>query len=147
MHRPVVVHSTSPTNSWLGPLLQCLYTCAPFREAVLGFDFDHTKHEGAESLYQDYWKGASTWEVPSTGDKIRDTVARAYGSLLALQRLFAFIALTRRRIVAPTDVEVAFGLVQAPDSPQVLKEAPESIDGARMRYRSSVSLKYIPQSS
>jgi hypothetical protein len=59
------------------------------------------------------------------GDAASDSIARAHGDLLALQRLFAFVTLTRRRIVAPTDVEIAFGLANSTDGTQIPKEVPQ----------------------
>lgn len=107
-HRPVILRSSAPNNPWLGPLLQCFYACTPFRDALLALEINHEPYKERAPLFDQYWRGEATWEVLNEGGP--SASASAYARISALQRLFAFVTYTRRRLVALDDVEHAWQL-------------------------------------
>ncbi|GAA5827890.1 hypothetical protein JCM11251_007718 [Rhodosporidiobolus azoricus] len=106
MSIPPILRSTSPLQTLLSAYLQALYSLPTWRNAILSYRTpDRAILSGDD--FTDYWKGdGGSLGLPMA---LGDNEERE-NRLIALQRLFALMTLTRRSFLHITEVVRAFGV-------------------------------------
>ncbi|BGP19873.1 hypothetical protein JCM10213v2_008004 [Rhodosporidiobolus nylandii] len=107
MTAPPILRALSPLQSGLSSYLSCLFALPSWRHAVLSWRTpDRARLSGDD--YKDYWRGdgGAGLGMPLP---VGDAEARE-NRLIALQRLFALMTLTRRSFLHITEVARAFEL-------------------------------------
>lgn len=99
---PVELLAPGRLLTCLPPLLQVLYATPHVRNALLALPLSYMPEELS---YAGYWKGESTSTMGPTGTDL--TLHHQIHLLKALQRLFVFMAYTRRRKVVIIDFAAA----------------------------------------
>ena len=102
---PIVLAPPGGFLAYIGPVIYSLFCNIPFRNAVLGIDIEWLP----TFTYEDYAD-----EVPAPGDFTRDLVTNSGDSdtlrVAALQRLFAFMMLSKRANMGVVDLMDAFDI-------------------------------------
>ncbi|GAA6037721.1 hypothetical protein JCM8097_002307 [Rhodosporidiobolus ruineniae] len=106
MAAPPILRSISPLQSGLTAYLQSLFASPTWRNAILSYRTPERAIYSGDD-YADYWKGdGGVLGMPLATSEVEARENR----LIALQRLFVLMTLTRRSFLHVTEVVRAFGI-------------------------------------
>ncbi|GAA5980943.1 hypothetical protein JCM11641_005493 [Rhodosporidiobolus odoratus] len=105
---PPVLRSASPHQSGLSAYLQSLYALPTWRNAILSYRTPERSVSSGDD-YKDYWRGDGGMGL-GLPMAARGEAEERENRLIALQRLFALMTLTRRSFLHVAEVARVFGI-------------------------------------